>query len=97
MERIELELDEETFSCARRLAASRHSTIEGLIAALIEQLDVAATVDDPLLGMFAGEPDLIDGVVESAMQAREAHPPSAVRLAVLYCCHSEIRNREERL
>jgi hypothetical protein len=74
MERIELELDERTLARARQLAASRHSTIEGLITALIEQLDVVAAVDNPLLGMFAGEPEVIDQAVESSMQAREEHP-----------------------
>jgi hypothetical protein len=74
MEQIELHLDEQTLARARRLAKSRHSTLEVLLAALIERLDEAETVGDPLLGMFASEPELLDQVVESAMQAREEHP-----------------------
>lgn len=31
-------------------------------------------VNDPFLGMFAHEPELIDQVIELAMRAREEHP-----------------------
>ena len=74
MERIELELDEQTLARARRLAVARHSTLEALIAVLIERLDETEAPGDPLLGMFAAEPELLDQVVESTMQAREEHP-----------------------
>jgi hypothetical protein len=74
MERIELQLDEQTLTRARRLAVSRHSTLEALITALIEQLDETEAPGDPLLGMFAAEPELLDQAVESTMQAREEHP-----------------------
>ena len=78
MEQIALQLDEQTLARARRLAASRHSTLEALLAALIERLDETQTRGDPLLGMFAGEPEMIDQVVESALQAREDHPLRAI-------------------
>ncbi len=38
MERIELQLDEETLERARRLAQARHCTLEQLIQEIIEQL-----------------------------------------------------------
>jgi hypothetical protein len=59
---------------AQRLAESCHRTLEALIAALIERLDATEATGDPLLGMFAREPELIDQIAESAMQAREKHP-----------------------
>jgi hypothetical protein len=74
MEQIALQLDEQTLARARRLAKLRHSTLEALLAALIERLDESQTRGDQLLGMFAGERELIDQVVESALQAREDHP-----------------------
>lgn len=73
MGRIELELDEQTLERARRLAEARRCTVEQLIKEMIEHLGPAATPDDVFLGMFAQEPELIDRVVESAMQAREEH------------------------
>ena len=74
MEQIQLQLDEQTLARARRLAESRHSTLEALLAVLIERLDEAEALGDPVLGMFAGEPELLDQVVESAMRGREEHP-----------------------
>jgi predicted DNA-binding antitoxin AbrB/MazE fold protein len=32
------------------------------------------TADDPLLGLMADEPELVDAIVEEAMLARESHP-----------------------
>lgn len=74
MERIELELDEQTLERARPLAEVRHCTVEQLLKELIEQLEVAPSTVDVFLGLFAQEPELLDQVVESVMQAREQHP-----------------------
>ena len=74
MERIELELDEQTLERARRLAKARRCTVEQLLKKLIEQLDVVPPTVDVFLGLFAQEPELVDQVVESVMQAREQHP-----------------------
>jgi hypothetical protein len=71
METIELQLDTQTRERARKLAASRQCTLEELLRALIEYLVV---VETGCLGMFADEPMLMDQVVTSAMQTREAHP-----------------------
>lgn len=73
MGRIELQLDKETFERVRRLAESRHCSIEQLIKEVIEQLGVTEATIDPFLGMFAKEPELMDRVIESAMRAREEH------------------------
>jgi hypothetical protein len=74
MGKIELQLDKETFERVRRLAESRHCSMEQLIKEVIEELGVSEATIDPFLGMFAKEPELIDRVVESAMRAREEHP-----------------------
>jgi len=74
MEKIELQLDEQTLARALRLAEFRRCSLEELITEIIEQMEVSETADDPFLGMFADEPELIDQVIESIMMAREAHP-----------------------
>src|SRR5262245_38787504 len=70
MEQIALQLDEQTLTRARRLAEARHSSLEALLVALIERPDESATRGDPLLGMFAGEPELLD----PAWNCRRSNP-----------------------
>lgn len=74
MEKLELQLDEQTLARALQLAASRHCTLKDLIKQIIEQLGADEAANDPILGMFADEPELMDQVMESAMTARELHP-----------------------
>jgi len=75
MDSVVVELDPQTSELARRLAQARGTTVEALVQSLIMQLDRGATGrDDPLLGMFADEPALLDMIVEQAMQTREALP-----------------------
>ena len=74
MKTIEVQLDEQTFERAQRLAEARRHTLESLIAEIIQHLAAIGIKADPLLGMFADEPEVIDQVLESAMMAREAHP-----------------------
>jgi hypothetical protein len=71
---VELQLDEQTLQRARDVATRRRSTLEALIAEIIGLLAGAEEAKDPLLGMFAREPDLIDQVVDSVLSARESHP-----------------------
>jgi hypothetical protein len=71
---VELQLDEKTIERAQRVALHRQSTLEDLLQELIEVLAGSGPVDDPFLGMFAHNPELIDQIVESAMAAREQHP-----------------------
>jgi hypothetical protein len=73
MEKIELELDEQTLERARRLAETRRCTVEQLLRDMIEQLGATTSTDDVFLGMFAQEPELIEHVVELAMRSRERH------------------------
>ena len=74
MGKIELQLDEHTLARALKLAASRHCTLEELIKGIIEQMEMSRTADDPFLGMFSDEPELVDQVMVSTMMARKTHP-----------------------
>ena len=74
MRTVELQLDDRTFEQIKHIAAHRRATVETLVHDLIQRLISAETTDDPLLGMFAQEPDLMDAVTAFAMQAREATP-----------------------
>jgi predicted DNA-binding ribbon-helix-helix protein len=70
METIKLQVDEGTWSKAKQVAEARHCTVEDLIRELIDQLTTAAATKDPLWGMMADEPDLMDQVLDSALRAR---------------------------
>ena len=74
MERIELELDDETLAHARNLAEARRCSLEDLLKGLIHQQAGPIATADTILGLFADEPELLDDVVESAMLARERDP-----------------------
>jgi hypothetical protein len=74
MERIEIEFDEETLARARKLAEARRCSLDELLKAFIQQETKPTSSVDTMLGMFADEPELLDEVVESAMQARERDP-----------------------
>lgn len=71
---VELQLDEQTLERAQKVAALRRSTLEALIAEIIGLLAGDQESDDPLMGMFSQEPDLMDQVINSAMSARETDP-----------------------
>ena len=74
MTSIKLQLDDKTLELVKHIAARRRATVETLIQDLVQRLVAAEATDDPVLGMFAQEPDLMDAVTTSAMQAREANP-----------------------
>ena len=76
---VELHLDDQTFERVKHLAARRHGTVEALIQDLVQRLVAIETPADPVLGMFAQEPELMDAVTASAMNARETDP---LRLSV---------------
>ncbi len=52
----------------------RRCSLDELVKAFIRQETKPTSSIDTMLGMFANEPDLLDEVVESAMQARERDP-----------------------
>jgi hypothetical protein len=74
MTTIKLQLDDKTLEQIKHIASRRRATVETFIQDLIRRLVAIEAEADPLLGMFAQEPDLIDAVVASTMQARETNP-----------------------
>jgi hypothetical protein len=74
MKTIELHLDDDMAERLRRLADARQVTLEELIQQTLAQLGALEETEDPLWGLFADEPELIDEVVELAMQSRENRP-----------------------
>jgi hypothetical protein len=71
---IELHLDDQTFERVKHIAAGRRASVETLIQDLVQRLVAIEATDDPILGMFAQEPDLMDAVIAAAMTARETDP-----------------------
>lgn len=71
MVRIELQLDEQTAERAKSLAEASNCTIEELVRRWLERIQEGDGTADPLLGMLADEPELMDRALESAMQTRE--------------------------
>ena len=76
---VKLHLDDQTFERVKHIAAGRRASVEALIQDLVQRLVAIETTDDPILGMFAQEPDLMDAVIAAAMTARETDP---LRLSV---------------
>ncbi len=71
---IELHLKKRILDRARRLAQARHCKIEDVFEDAIERISPVEAPADPFLGMFKDEPELVDEVTRSAMEARERHP-----------------------
>jgi hypothetical protein len=73
MKRVEIDLEEETYEAARKMAEERHRSFEEMLADLI-----ALHVQDPsrnaIIGLFASEAALVDQVCEDAMVSRERDP-----------------------
>ena len=76
---VDLHLDDQTLERVKQIAAGRRVTVETLIQDMVQRMVAIETTDDPILGMFAQEPDLMDAVIAAAMTARETDP---LRLSV---------------
>jgi len=48
--------------------------LEALIQEIVRLLANSESAEDPIVGMFAEEPGLLDQVIQSAMRARERDP-----------------------
>ena len=71
---IELSLPPETYGALEQAAQRAHKTAKEIAVAAIESyLKQLATID-PLLGLFADEPDLIQQVIEDALNTRGTTP-----------------------
>ncbi len=71
---IELHLEKRILDRVRQLARARHCKVEDVFADAIERIPSVKAPTDPFLGMFKDEPELVDEVTRSAMEARERHP-----------------------
>ncbi|MBD2510213.1 hypothetical protein H6G91_23450 [Nostoc muscorum FACHB-395] len=70
MEKIELELDRLTFERAKTLAIVNQSTLSKLITHVIERLAEIQEQKDPLMGLYADVPEIVDEIVAEAMEKR---------------------------
>ncbi|MEH1766580.1 MAG: hypothetical protein V7L27_14335 [Nostoc sp.] len=70
MEKIELELDRLTFERAKTLAIVNQSTLSELISHVIEHLAEVQEKNDPLMGLYADGPEIVDEIVAEAMEKR---------------------------
>ncbi|MEH2384022.1 MAG: hypothetical protein V7K27_34920 [Nostoc sp.] len=84
MEKIELELDRLTFERAKTLAIVNQSTLSELISHVIERLAEIQEKNDPLMGLYADVPEIVDEIVAEAMEKRgytaSDHPISSFPL-----------------
>ncbi|MEH2143028.1 hypothetical protein [Nostoc sp.] len=70
MEKIELELDRLTLERAKTLAIVNQSTLSELISHVIERLAEIQEEKDPLMGLYADVPEIVDEIVAEAMEKR---------------------------
>jgi predicted transcriptional regulator len=71
---IEIELEEPTFWRAKRMAHQSDRTLSELIAYAIDKLAKEEPRQDPILGGWADEPELVDEILADIMRDRAAHP-----------------------
>ncbi len=73
MTMIQVQLEETLYARSRQIAAQRNTTLEALVREFLAQLSVSSS-EDPLWGMFAHEPELLDQIVETALETRSMQP-----------------------
>jgi hypothetical protein len=71
---VEVELNERTLIRLKQKAKERRLSIEMVLQDIVERFFEIEETDDSILGMFSQEPDLMDGVIAGAMDARENDP-----------------------
>ncbi|HYW18567.1 MAG TPA: hypothetical protein VE956_04495 [Nodularia sp. (in: cyanobacteria)] len=70
MEKIEIEVDRLTFERAKTLAIVNQSSLSELITHVIERLAEIQEKKDPLMGLYADVPEVIDEILAEAMEKR---------------------------
>ena len=70
MEKIEVEVDRLTFERAKTLAIVNQSSLSELITHVIERLAEIQEKKDPLMGLYADVPEIVDEIVAEAMENR---------------------------
>ncbi|WP_414526964.1 hypothetical protein [Nodularia chucula] len=70
MEKIEVQVDRLTFERAKTLAIVNQSSLSELITHVIERLAEIQEQKDPLMGLYADVPEIVDEIVAEAMEKR---------------------------
>ncbi|MDM9379142.1 hypothetical protein QUB80_00270 [Chlorogloeopsis sp. ULAP01] len=73
MRKIEVQLDTQTLELAEQLAKSRRCTLPELITEVIKLLAATKMTQDPWVGLFADEPELVDEIIEEAIKNRASY------------------------
>jgi hypothetical protein len=71
---VEIELNDWALARLKKMAEERHVTVEKVLQEILQRSLESQAFEDPILGMFAQEPELMDDVVAEAMKARESDP-----------------------
>lgn len=69
-EKIELEIDRLTFERVKTLAMVNKSTVPELLNQVIARLAEIQEKKDPLMGLYADIPEVVDEIVAEAMEKR---------------------------
>jgi hypothetical protein len=67
------ELDDKTLEIIQQLAKEHGCSVPELMGAVLERMTAPTASGDRLLGLMADEPELMDQVIQTAHDAREAH------------------------
>ena len=85
MATLYLNFDDRTLARVERLAEARRTTVEAFLKDLLERLDEstvttspAPSADDPLLGLFADDPESIDAMLASVYENRQQRPAAVL-------------------
>lgn len=70
MQKLEIELDQETFAKINQLAQTYNCEISDIIKAMIEQLTQPAILNDTFIGKWADEAELVDKMVADILRDR---------------------------
>ena len=71
---VTLRLNNREYSKITKLAKIRKCSVDTVIKDAIARTKTPAVRKDCIIGLFADEPELVDAIAHSAMQAREMHP-----------------------
>ncbi|MCM0591844.1 MAG: hypothetical protein HEQ35_23170 [Gloeotrichia echinulata IR180] len=70
MEKIELEIDRLTFERVKTLAMLNKSTVSELLTQVMARLAEIQEKKDPLMGLYADIPEVVDEILAEAMEKR---------------------------
>jgi hypothetical protein len=70
MQKIELELDQETYDKIQQLTQTHHCQLSDLIKAMIQQLAQPEIINDSFVGKWSNDAELVDHLIEDMLQHR---------------------------